>query len=267
MALYVNGQPARPGPGPNKAPGFQGTSNPAKSAYAGGAPTVFINGRPQLTPQQVQYINAGMAAQRAAPPAATPQTPAASSNPLDPSYVGDSAYTNLLASATNAAQQRIANYNADIANARTNLGDTATRGTTLGNLAYNSAIAQQNAQLAENARGGFAQGILGQTVGRISQNALLSEQTAARTEGQQEAAWQQAISGVQQGMSPERIALALASAARQSALALQAPAPTPAPAAPAATPVTKFNSRGEPIPTSTAPERRSSSGGGRRGKR
>lgn len=150
-----------------------------------------------------------------APPSGSGTAPDGSAVPPPSPY--DATYYNQLNTATLNANNKINTYNADIANGRTGLNNT------LALLAHNQALAVQRAQDAENARGGFAQGALGQTLGNLNQAYLDTQSADQNKYAQQAAAWNQAIAGVNAGLSTEQIALGLASAARQAAITAKSP--------------------------------------------
>lgn len=160
--------------------------------------------QPGLTPQQIQYINAG-----------TGQGSRSSQAPSTPSPY-DASYFNSLNIANMNASDRIANLQRNIDQGRTNLQNS------LAELKYNNAQANRNAQLAENARGGFAQGALGYQIGQINHQYQTREGDLSNKYAQDVQNWQAAINQVQQGLPLTTIALGLASAARQANLGLSA---------------------------------------------
>lgn len=167
------------------------------------------------------------APQATTPGAAPPSTPG--TTPGAPAYPSpyDSTYWAQLAAYDNHAMQQIAANRQNISNAGTSLQSAFTQ------LAKNQALQTTNAQDAENARGGFAQGALGHTVGQIAANTLTVHNADQAKYSQNVAAWNSAISAIEQGVPVEQAALAAASAARQAALGLTAPAAPAAATAPA----------------------------------
>lgn len=177
----------------------------------------YINagtGKTPLTPQQVQYINAGTQGQ-----SAPPNTP----SPYDAQYFNDLAISN------QNAGNRIANYQYRIDTGATNLQNAISQ------LQYNNKIADANAQKSENARGGFAQGNLGYQIGQLNHGYVTQEGNLFTRYAQDKGALDQAIAQTRQGLPLATIALGLASAARQANLGYSAQTPTaqaPAPPAP-----------------------------------
>lgn len=139
----------------------------------------------------------------------TPGTPGVTTttkaSPLDSTYYIE------LAAATAAANAKINGYQTNIDYGRTSLANS------LQQMAYNQGQSVDTAQRNENTRGGFAQGALGGTIGQINHAALAQQAGATLSSAQREASWQSAITGAQNGLSVETIALGLASAARVAA--------------------------------------------------